>query len=88
MFECLKDSRIRGVVGIIAVFLIRKLILLLVLLPPGQPAPGGHEGEVNPKLLEQVLPAETRVVRLLLDRQSGHLLILKLYEKKSISRFK
>ena len=84
-FLCLglfKDSRIWGVVGIIAVFLIRKLVLLLVLLPPGQPAPGGHEGEVNPKLLEQVLPAETRIVRLLLDRQSGYLLIFKLYEKK------
>ena len=77
-FLCLgvsKDSRIWGVVGVVAVLLVRKLVLLLVLLPPGQPAPRGHEGKVNPELLEQILPAETRGIRHLLNRHHGYLLI-------------
>ena len=57
------DSRVPGVVRVVAVLLVRKLVLLLVLLPPGEAGTRGHEGEVDPELLEQVLPAETRSIR-------------------------
>ena len=57
------DSRVPGVVRVVAVLLVRELVLLLVLLPPGEAGARGHEGEVDPELLEQVLPAETRSIR-------------------------